>query len=58
MKSRIVDVLPCLFIFMLMIPSVLSRRLPVEHKTGERKFWVFLILHDSTSDHALTEKRL
>ena len=58
MKSLIVNILPCLFIIMLMMASVLSRRLPVEHKTGERKYWVFLMLHDSTSDHALTEKPL
>ena len=37
MKRLVVKAFPFLFILMLIMPSVLSRRLTLENKTGKRK---------------------
>ena len=42
MKTLVVKTLPCLFISMLMMSSVLSRRLAVVNKTGEINYFSVL----------------
>ena len=49
MKRLVVKAFPFLFIFMLMLPGVLSRRLAMENKTG-KKTEVVLMLHHFTPD--------